>query len=127
MIELSQQARLGRCEPLSPCHHDDDAMSRPDPISNPSFRKLVDTKIRFIAPALGFSLVFIFGTALLFGFDRTLMAEKITGAFNLGYLLILSMYCLGWTIATCYVYVANRRFDSQAQRAIQEVRGEVQS
>ncbi|WP_175425732.1 DUF485 domain-containing protein [Trinickia violacea] len=127
MIELSQQRRLAQAQPPSPPHTGDDALPRANPVHSASFEKLVDIKVRFVAPVLGLSFVFIFGTALLSGFDRPLMAEKVAGAFNVGYLLIVLMYCLSWAAATWYVHVANRRFDAQAERAILEACGKEQS
>jgi hypothetical protein len=64
MIELSQQGLLAQAQSSSPPHTADDAMPRLDPVSNASFKKLVGIKARFVAPVLGLSCVFIFGTAL---------------------------------------------------------------
>ncbi|WP_207000914.1 DUF485 domain-containing protein [Trinickia mobilis] len=127
MIELSQQGRLAQAQTSSPPHTGDDATSRVNPALNASFKKLIGIKVRFVAPVLGLSCVFILGTALLLGFDRPLMAEKIAGAFNIGYLLVVLMYCLSWAAAAWYVHVANRRFDAQAERAILEACTEAQS
>ena len=127
VIELSQQQHLVQAQPPSPPHSKDDATPCLNPASNASFKKLIGIKARFVAPVLGLSCVFIFGTALLSGFDRPLMAEKVAGAFNVGYLLIVMMYCLSWAAATWYVHVANRRFDAQAERAILEACGKEQS
>ena len=127
MIELSQQRRLAQAQLRSRSHTGDDALSRLNPVLSASFKKLVGTKVRFVAPVLSLSFVFIFGTALLSGFDRPLMAAKVAGAFNVGYLLVVLMYCLSWAAATWYVHVANRRFDAQAERAILEACGEDRS
>lgn len=125
MIELSQQRRMSEAKPLSPSG--ENVAARLHPVESASFKKLVATTVRFVAPVLGLSFVFIFGTALLSGFDRPMMAEKVAGAFNVGYLLVVLMYCLSWAAASCYVYVAHRQLDAQAERAILDARAEEQS
>jgi uncharacterized membrane protein (DUF485 family) len=87
-----------------------------------NFRALVSLKVRVVAPLLGLSLLFILCTALLAGYDRPLMAQKVLGAFNVGYLLVLLMYGLSWVTACIYVYAANNRLDPQAALAADAAR-----
>lgn len=90
-------------------------------VRSPSFTKLLALKARCVGPLLAASFVFIIGVTLLAGYAKPFLAQKVAGAFNLGYLLILLTYVLCWTVALIYVATANRRFDPQAAVAVREV------
>ena len=83
------------------------------------FAALLSTKIRCVAPLLGFSFVFIIGTTLLAGFAKDFMGQKVFGSFNLGYLLVLLSYVVCWVVSVLYVRMANQKFDAQASRLIE--------
>ncbi|MGH8781644.1 DUF485 domain-containing protein [Paraburkholderia sp.] len=123
MIELSHDPHPPQNPPLVPLRIAEGSSEAPvSAVQLPSFRALVNVKIRVVAPLLGFSLLFILGTALLAGYDHPLMAKKVVGAFNVGYLLVLLMYGLSWAVACIYVYAANSRFDVQAALAADDAR-----
>lgn len=85
------------------------------------FTKLLALKARCVGPLLAASFVFIVAMTLLAGYAKPFLAQKVAGAFNLGYLLILLTYVLCWAVSLIYVAAANRRFDAQAAAAVQEV------
>lgn len=122
MIELSHEPHPQQNPPLVPSRIAEGSEGPVAAVQLMSFRALVSVKIRVVAPLLGLSLLFILGTALLAGYDRPLMAQKVVGAFNVGYLLVLIMYGLSWAVACIYVYAANNRFDAQAALAADDAR-----
>ena len=122
MIELSHDPHSPQNPSLIPLSIVEASEAPIAPVELMSFRALVSSKIRVVAPLLGLSLLFILGTALLAGYDRPLMAHKVAGPFNVGYLLVLLMYALSWAVACVYVYVANNRFDAWAAQAADDVR-----
>jgi uncharacterized membrane protein (DUF485 family) len=122
MIELSHDPHPPQNPPLVPLRIDEGSEAPVAAVQSMSFRALVNSKIRVVAPLLGLSLLFILGTALLAGYDRSLMAQKVVGALNVGYLLVLLMYALSWAVACIYVHAANNRFDAQAAQAVDDVR-----
>lgn len=91
-------------------------------IRTPAFRELIALKARTVAPLLGVSFVFILGMSLLSGYAKPLMAAKVFGAANVGYLLVFLTYVLCWIVSVAYVRAANRRFDEQARSASEAVR-----
>jgi len=122
MIEVSQQGPRADAGPPSSSGPGGYSALKIDAVRSASFKKLIGTKVRIVAPLLGLSIVLILAASLLAGYDRPFMAEKVLGAFNVGYLLVVLMYCLSWAAAACYVYVANRWFDAQAEQAVIEAR-----
>ncbi len=90
-------------------------------VASAAFAELLRLKRRSVGPLLGLSFAFIIAMALLAGFAKPLMATKVAGAFNLGYLLILLSYVLCWGVSLLYVRVANRRFDAKAAEALRAV------
>ncbi|VTU25027.1 hypothetical protein H6CHR_02311 [Variovorax sp. PBL-H6] len=82
------------------------------------FAQLLALKRRCITPLLAVSFTFIVVMTLLAGFAKDFMGQKVTGAFNVGYLLVLLTYLLCWAVALIYVHTANRCFDAQARLAI---------
>ena len=87
-------------------------------IASPSFSELLQTKTRLVKPLLLASFGFIVATMLLAGYAKGFMAQKVIGAFNMGYLLIFAIYLLCWGIAVIYVRTANAKFDLQSATAI---------
>lgn len=82
------------------------------------FRELMSVKARFIVSVTAVALTFYLGVNLLAGFAPGFMSQRAVGALNVGYVLILALYVMTWTIALIYVRVANRTFDSKAADAI---------
>lgn len=83
-----------------------------------SFTELLQTKTRLVKPLLLASFAFIITTMLLAGYAKGFMAQKVLGAFNMGYLLVFATYLLCWGVAIIYVRSANATFDSQSAAAI---------
>ncbi|WP_291216386.1 DUF485 domain-containing protein [Hydrogenophaga sp.] len=92
-----------------------------DAMASPSFKELLALKTRCIAPLLISSFALIVAMTLLAGFAKDFMAQKVVGAFNVGYLLVLLTYLLCWGVSLIYVRSANQRFDAQAQAAIEAI------
>lgn len=126
MIELSQDSSLALGD-VQRARDSLPAQQWHDAVTSPGFRSLIAAKRRLVGPLLGFSLVFILGMTLLAGYGRPLMAVKVVGAFNVGYLLILLTYVLCWVVAVIYVNVANENFDRLAGEAAAEAAGGVRS
>jgi uncharacterized membrane protein (DUF485 family) len=82
-----------------------------------AFRHLIALKVRTVGPLLAASFVFILGMSLLAGYGKPLMAAKVFGAVNVGYLLVFLTYVLCWAVSVVYVRAANGRFDEQARAA----------
>lgn len=61
--------------------------------------------------ALVIGLGFYGVVSLLAGFAPSLMSERVAGAVNVGFLLILATYVLTWVVAVVYVRHANRVHD----------------
>jgi len=60
------------------------------------------------------------GLTILAGFAKQVLALKVAGSFNLGFLLIAGNYILSWSLALIYVCIANYIFDPAVQRIIAE-------
>lgn len=84
------------------------------------FQALLSLKRRTIWPMLGSGMTFFLAILMLAGFARPLMSEKLVGALNLGYALVLAVYVMCWGLAILYAFVADTRFDPQAARAVAE-------
>lgn len=89
-------------------------------VRSPSFTKLLALKAQCVWPLLAASFTYMVAVTLLAGYAKPFMAQKVAGAFNVGYLLILLAYVWCWAVALIYVATANRRFDSQAAMAALE-------
>ena len=89
-----------------------------DAMASRPFAKLLASKRRCILPLLVVSFAFIIAMTLMAGFAKDFMGQKVIGAFNVGYLLVLLTYLLSWAVSLIYVRTANRRFDAQARLAI---------
>lgn len=97
---------------------DDDSSYWNAATASASFAELLRTKTRLVKPLLLASFGFIVLTMLLAGYARGFMAQKVIGAFNVGYLLVLVIYLLCWAVAVIYVRTANTKFDQQSAAAI---------
>lgn len=86
-------------------------------VETSAFRQLIAMKIRAVGFLLAASFAFIVGMSLLAGYDKPLMATKLLGAVNVGYLLVFLTYLLCWIVSVAYVRIANERFDAQARVA----------
>jgi len=67
---------------------------------------------------VAFYLVFYLGVTALAGFAPELMASKVVGSLNLGYVLILATYAMAWIVSVLYVRIAGRSFDPKTEAAI---------
>jgi uncharacterized membrane protein (DUF485 family) len=81
--------------------------------SSPQFIELKRAKVAFIVPAVVFFIAYYFALPVLVGYAPALMATKVFGAMNLGYVFALSQFLMAWIIAALYVRAASR-FDEQA-------------
>lgn len=78
------------------------------------FRGLLKTKLRFIAPATVFFVVYYFALPVLVGYAPELMQTRVFGVVNLAYLFALSQFIMAWAVAFLYVRAAGR-FDKLAE------------
>lgn len=85
------------------------------------FKALLKAKARFIVPATVIFIVYYFSLPLLVGYAPELMARKVFGVVNVGYLFALSQFFMAWIIAWAYVRAAGR-FDKMAQAVIDKGR-----
>lgn len=120
MIELSRGAALTVSEVSLRDATPDRTQQSAKLIQSTSFQQLMRMKLRLIAPLLGVSVIFITALALLSGYGRPLMSMKVSGAFNVGYLMVLGTYLLCWVVSVIYVNVANRTFETYAARVSSE-------
>ena len=86
-------------------------------VSTAEFRDLLLTKKKVISYLLGISLGFFFIVLLLAGYNRPLMAEKVSGSLNIGYVLVIAIYLASWGAALLYTFAAHRVFDPLAAKA----------
>lgn len=86
-------------------------------VETQAFRQLIAMKVRVVGLLLAVSFAFILGTSLLAGYAKPLMATKLLGSVNVGYLLVFLTYLLCWIVSLAYVRIANGRFDAQARAA----------
>lgn len=87
-------------------------------VASESFTELMQTKTRLVKPLLLSSFAFIITLTLLAGYGKGFLAQKVVGAFNVGYLMVLMTYLLCWGVAIIYVRSANAKFDAQSAAAI---------
>jgi uncharacterized membrane protein (DUF485 family) len=85
------------------------------------FRQLVAAKVRFIAPATIFFIVYYFALLVLVCYAPSFMDTKILGPVNLAYLFALSQFFMAWILA--YVYLRKAEgFDAQAKNNIAKLK-----
>jgi uncharacterized membrane protein (DUF485 family) len=70
--------------------------------ADPDFKKLLAAKLRFIAPATLFFLVYYFLLPISVGWFPDLMKTKF-GSVNFAYLFALSQFLMAWIVAGIYV------------------------
>ena len=91
-------------------------------VSLPAFRELMAAKKKLLVPMVLMYFGLFMGMTLLAGYAKEFMTQKISGAFNVAYLLVLGCYFMCWIMAVIYVRVANRDFDAMASRAVRDAR-----
>lgn len=84
------------------------------------FKALIRAKIKFVAPAVVFFMVYYFALLLLVGYARDFMATPVLGV-NLAYLFALSQFVMTWAIAALYVRAAGR-FDKMAEAILDKLK-----
>ena len=73
---------------------------------DPEFRRLLRAKVRFIAPATAFFVIYYFALPVLVAFAPDFMNQPVLGPVNLAYLFALSQFFMAWLLAAFYVVVA---------------------
>ncbi len=99
-----------------------DARYWQDAVNLPSFRELIQAKKKLLVPMVLVYFGAFMGMTLLAGYGKEFMTQKISGAFNMAYLLVLGCYFMCWILGLIYVRIANRDFDAMASSAIKELR-----
>ena len=79
---------------------------------------LVTAKVAFVVPMTIIFFISYIGLTALGGFAKGLLALKVIGAVNVGFMLIAGNYVLAWLLAIIYVHVANTTFDPMVERAL---------
>ena len=102
-------------------------MSQPNPGAQPvdwerlarssPFIRLLQTKRRFIVPAMIFFIVYYFALPILVGYFPAFMSQKVIGPVNIAYLFALSQFVMAWVVAALYVRAA-ARFDKLAEETL---------
>ena len=83
------------------------------------FRKLVNARWRFVAPATVFFLAYYFALPLSNGLFPSVMRTEIIGHINLAYVFALSQFVMAWLLAYFYIRQAGRVFDPLAEKVRQ--------
>ncbi|WP_395057663.1 DUF485 domain-containing protein [Polaromonas sp.] len=99
-----------------------DARYWQEAVDLPSFRELMKAKKKLLVPMVLLYFGAFMGMTLLAGYGGNFMTQKISGAFNMAYLLVLGCYFMCWILGLVYVRIANRDFDAMAARAIEELK-----
>lgn len=105
-------------------HTPSDGIDWQQAVQLPSFKHLIQQKKKVLVPMVFIYLAVFMGTALMAGFARDFMAQKVWGAFNVGYLLVLGCYLMCWAMGMVYVRIANRDFDPLAAAAVADLRAQ---
>jgi uncharacterized membrane protein (DUF485 family) len=87
-----------------------------------SVKKLIAEKLKYLVPMTIIFMVGYIGLTVLAGFAKDLMAIKVIGSVNLGFVLIALNYVLSWVLAIIYGRVASEVFDPLAARAAKQIR-----
>jgi uncharacterized membrane protein (DUF485 family) len=87
-----------------------------------SVRTLIAEKLKYLVPMTIIFMVGYIGLTVLAGFAKDLMAVKVIGSLNLGFVLIGLNYVLSWVLAIVYGRVAGDIFDPLAARAATEIK-----
>jgi uncharacterized membrane protein (DUF485 family) len=86
------------------------------------FKSLIKAKIKFVAPAVVFYMIYYFALLVLVGYKRDLMETQVLGV-NLAYLFALSQFVMAWVIAALYVRAAGR-FDKMAEAIVNKLKSQ---
>jgi uncharacterized membrane protein (DUF485 family) len=118
-------ARVGRAQP-QPAHEltaaQDAQITDWDKVAGmEEFRGLLKAKLKFIASATIFFVVYYFALPVLVGYAPAFMETKIFGVVNLAYLFALSQFVMAWVIAALYVRAAGR-FDKMAEAILTKLK-----
>jgi uncharacterized membrane protein (DUF485 family) len=84
-------------------------------------RQLIAEKLKYLVPMTVLFVVGYVGLTILAGFARELIATRVIGSVNLGFVLIALNYLLSWAIAIAYGRIAADKFDPLAAKAAMEV------
>jgi uncharacterized membrane protein (DUF485 family) len=84
------------------------------------FKALLKAKLKFVAPAVVFFMVYYFALLVLVGYWRDFMETQVLGV-NLAYLFALSQFVMAWVIAALYVRAAGR-FDKMADAILNKLK-----
>ena len=87
-----------------------------------SVRQLIAEKLKYLVPMTIIFMVGYIGLTVLAGFARDLMAVKVIGSVNLGFVLIALNYLLSWLLAIVYGRVASDVFDPLAAKAAAQIK-----
>ena len=87
--------------------------------ASPEFKALVRAKVKMVAAATVFFIVYYFALPILVGYAPSLMERKVIGNVNLAYLFALSQFFVAWAIAALYLRAA-ARFDLMAKNIIKQ-------
>jgi uncharacterized membrane protein (DUF485 family) len=85
------------------------------------FRELLKAKLKFIAPATVFFVIYYFALPILVGYAPHLMEKQVFGNVNLAYLFALSQFFMAWIVAALYVRAAGR-FDKMAEAILTKLK-----
>lgn len=85
--------------------------------SQAAVRTLIAEKLRFLVPMTVIFMTGYIGLTALAAFAKPVMAIKVIGSVNLGFVLIAANYVLAWVLAIVYTRVANATFDPLAREA----------
>jgi uncharacterized membrane protein (DUF485 family) len=87
-----------------------------------SVRQLIAEKLKYLVPMTIIFMAGYIGLTVLAGFAKDLMATKVIGSVNLGFVLIALNYVLSWVLAIVYGRIAGGVFDPLAAKAATEIR-----
>jgi len=85
------------------------------------FRALLKAKIKFIAPATVFFIIYYFALPISVGYAREFMEKPVFGVVNIAYLFALSQFVMAWVVAALYVRAAGR-FDKMAEAILAKLK-----
>jgi uncharacterized membrane protein (DUF485 family) len=85
------------------------------------FRALLKAKLKFVATATVFFVVYYFSLPILVGYAPEFMKKTVFGVVNIAYLFALSQFVMAWTIAALYVRAAGG-FDKMADAILTKLK-----
>lgn len=85
---------------------------------NMAYQKLVASRNRFVILMTVIFMVLYFLLPFLAGYNKLLMATKVSGSITFGYIFAFLEFIIGWVMAGFYLYKA-REFDRLAEEAKQ--------